>query len=159
MDIGRGAADPVEQQRGRRLDEAETALGHFAWLDAKIGEIVHGEAKSPLGQRRQALVLDRPHGADRALGELEHQRRRDRAVGLDEFEQLREDRLGQRRRGEIAEHADFSALERQAADDLDASQHHQVVELRHQRAGFRVGEEISGGYEFAVAELSRDIAS
>ena len=98
MDIGRGAADPVEQQGRRRLDEAEAALVQFARLEAKIGEIVDGEAKSALGERRQALVLDRSHGAHRALGELEDQQGRDRAVGLGEFEQLREARVGQRRR-------------------------------------------------------------
>ena len=90
MNVGRGGTRTVEQQRRRHLDEAEAALVQFARIDAQIGEIVHGEAEAALGERGQALVLDRPHGADRALGELEHQRRRDRAVGLDEFEQVRQ---------------------------------------------------------------------
>ena len=30
MDVGRGGADPIEQQRRRRLDEAEAALVQFA---------------------------------------------------------------------------------------------------------------------------------
>ncbi len=62
--------------------------------------------KSAPGERRKAGVLGQSHGTNRVLGELEDQRRRDRAVGVDEFEQLREARVGQRRGGKIAEQAD-----------------------------------------------------
>jgi hypothetical protein len=65
-------------------------------FDPKIGEIVHGKSKSALGQRGKAFVLDRAHVADRVLGELEHQRWCERAVGLDKLEQLRKPGIGQR---------------------------------------------------------------
>ena len=84
-----------------------------------------------------------PICAQRRLGELEHQRRRDRAVRLQELDELRE-RLGvdQRRGRHIAEQADLAVLRQQAAHHLDAAEHHQVVDLRHQPAGFGVGQEI-----------------
>ena len=80
----------LSKQRRRRLDEAEAALVELARLDAQVGEIIHGEAEAAFGERGQALVLDRPHGAHRFLGEFEHQRRRDGAVGLGEFQKPRE---------------------------------------------------------------------
>ena len=61
----------------------------FLWgTVAKQGQI--------FGNRRKGFVLHRAHIADRVLSELEHQRRRERAVGLDEFEQLRKAAIGQR---------------------------------------------------------------
>ena len=65
-----------------------------------------------------------------------------RAVGLDEFEQLRKSGIGQRRRRKIAEQADVAVLEQQPPHHLHASQHRKAVELRQQRTGLGVGQEI-----------------
>ena len=103
-------------------------------------------------QRRQALVLDRAGAAQAALREFEHQRGRDGAVGVEEFEQLREHRgVGQRRARKIAEHADLAVLEQQPAHHLHAAEHHQIVDLRHQAAGFGLGDEV--GRQHHVAAL------
>ena len=95
-----GGAGAVEQQRGRHLDEAEAAVGEFARLDPQVGDVVEREAEAALGERREAL--DARSGPCRAIGalrEFEHQRRRDRAVGVEEIEELRENpAIGQRRR-------------------------------------------------------------
>ena len=66
-----------------------------------------------------------PMRANGALGELEHQRRRDRAIGVDQFEQLRKPGISQGRAGEIAEQADVAVLEQQPAHHLHATEHRQ----------------------------------
>ena len=70
MDVDALVAGAVEQQRRRRLDEAEAAVGELARLDAQIGQPVEREPEAELAERRQAFVLDRPHGADRGLREF-----------------------------------------------------------------------------------------
>jgi hypothetical protein len=52
---------------------AKAARGQFARLDPQVDEVIHGKTEAPLGQRREAFMLHRPHAADRILGELEHQ--------------------------------------------------------------------------------------
>jgi len=79
MDVVGGVIAAIEQQVRRHLDEAEAAGFKYARFDAQVDEVVQGESKTPLGQRRQAFVLDRSRGADRAVRELEHDRGCDRA--------------------------------------------------------------------------------
>ena len=68
--------------------------------------------------------------------------RRDGAIGVHEFENLRKAEIGQGRRRKIAEQADVAVLQQQPAHHLHAAQHREIVELRHQRAGFGISEEI-----------------
>ena len=78
-----------------------------------------------------------PAARKRALGEFEHERRRDRAIGVEEVEQLLEYRgVGQGRFREIAEQADLAVLEQQPPHHLHAAEHHQIVDLRHQAGAF-----------------------
>ncbi len=95
-------------------------------------------------------MLDRPHGAHRALREFEHQRRRDGAIGFHEFEKFRKPDIGQRRAGHIAEQTDVAVLQQKPPHHLHAAQRRKMVELRHQRAGFGIGQEIGGGDQIAV---------
>ena len=88
MDVALRRRGAVEQQRGRHLDEAEAALGELARLHAQVGHVVHREAEAEIGERGDAGLLDRPHLAHRALGELEHQIGREHAVRLEEVGDL-----------------------------------------------------------------------
>ena len=89
MDVGGGIVR-VEQQVARHLDEAEAARRKLARLDPQVLQVVEREPEAAVGQRGEPLVLDRAGGAQRALREFEHERRRDRAVGIEEIEQLLE---------------------------------------------------------------------
>ena len=77
------------------------------------------------------------------LRELEHDERRERAVGFEEIADLLEHRgVGQRRRRHVAEQPDLAVLGRQPPHHLHAAEHHQIVDRRHQPAVFRIAEEI-----------------
>ena len=82
----------IEQQRRRHLDEADAAVGEFARLDPQIGDVIDRETVTSLRQRREMLGLDRAEIAERRLLEFEHERRRQRPVGLEEIQALREGR-------------------------------------------------------------------
>ena len=91
----------------------------------------------------KTIVLDRPGRAQGALGELQHDRRRDGAVGLEELDQLLErGRVGQDRSREIAEQADIPVLDQQAAHDLHAAEDHEIVDPRHQAGALRRRDEV-----------------
>ena len=141
----------IEQQRGRNLDEAHAAIGQFARLDPQIGDVVDREAVAARCQRRQMLALDRPQIAERALLEFEHEGRRQRAVGFEEVEALREGfGIAERRRRDVAEHADVLVADHQPAQHLHAAEHHDVIDLAHQAGGFRGGDEIVGGQDLVL---------
>src|SRR5262249_49949972 len=59
MDVAGDAAEPVEQEIGLDLDEAEAAGRKLARLEAQVGHVVERETEAALGQRRKALVLNR----------------------------------------------------------------------------------------------------
>ena len=70
------------------------------------------------------------------LLEFQHQRRRQRPVGVHELQDLREQlRVVQRGRGDIAEQADVAVLELEPAHHLHAAEQQHVVDPRHQPAG------------------------
>ena len=48
-------------------------------------DVVHREAEAEVGERGDALLLDRPHPAHGVLRELEHQIGRERAIGFEEI--------------------------------------------------------------------------
>ncbi len=96
-------------------------------------------------------MLDRTHGAHRALREFEHQRRGDRAVGIHELEEL--GKIGgvrQRRSRDIAEQPDVPVLEQQPAHHLHAAEDHEVVDLRHQAGAFGLRNERSRVHHLAA---------
>ena len=66
-------------------------------------------------------MFDRPHGAHRALGEFEHQRRRDGAIGFHEFEKFRKSGIGEGRPGHVAEQTDIAVLQKKPPHHLDAA--------------------------------------
>ncbi len=86
------------------------------------------------------------------MGEFEHQGRRQRAVCVHELAELREKlRVGQGRRRDVAEHSNLAVFRQQPARHLDAAEQHEMVDLRHQAGRLRVGEEVDGRDDFAVA--------
>ncbi len=69
---GRGL--PLIEQQGRgHLDEADAAVGQFAWLDPQIGDVIDREAIAALRQSRQMFGLGRAEMAKRRLLEFEHE--------------------------------------------------------------------------------------
>ena len=150
MDIGLRITRDVEQQLGRHFEETERAAGQFLRLHAQVGDMVHGEAEAPFGQRRQAFMFERSEIAISGLREFEHQRVAERAIGFHEIEQLLEaGRVGQRRGADIAEYPDVAALHLQAARDLHAAEHQLIVDLRHQADGFGIFDEVAGRNDVA----------
>ena len=135
----------IEQEVAGNLDVAEAARREIARLDPQVLQVVEREPEAAVGQRGQRLVLDRAGGAQRALRELEHERRRDRAIGVEEIEQLLEHRaVGEGRFREIAEQADIAVLEQQPPHHLHAAEHDEIVDLRHQAGALRQRDEIGG---------------
>ena len=133
----------AQQQRRRHLDVADAALAEIARLHAQIGHLVHAEPEAELAQRREAFGFQRPHGAQRALPHFQHERRGERAVGVHELQDFRKQlRIVQRGCGDVAEQADLAVLELQAAHHLHAAEQQQLVDPRHQPAGFGRFEEI-----------------
>ena len=59
MSVARGRA-AIEQEARRNLDETEAAVGELARFDAQVRYVVERETEAALGERREALVLDRP---------------------------------------------------------------------------------------------------
>ena len=92
VDVGRRGLPLIEQQRRRHLDEADAAVGEFARLDPQVGDVIDREAEAALRQGREMLGLGRAQIAERRLLEFEHEGRRQRAVGFEEIEALREGR-------------------------------------------------------------------
>ena len=126
----------IEQQRRRHLDEADAAVGEFPRLDPQIRDMIDREAVAALRQRGEMLGLGRAELAECRLLEFQHEGRRQRAVGLEEIEALREiGRVAERRRGDVAEHADFLVAHHQAAQHLHTAQHHHVIDAPDQPAG------------------------
>ncbi len=108
--------------------------------------MVDRETVTALRQRRQMLGLGRAEIAERRLLEFEHEGRRQRAIGLEEIQALREiGGMAQRRGGHVAEHADILVAHHQPAQHLDTAQHHHVVDAPNQAAGFGHTDEIVGG--------------
>src|SRR6185295_732386 len=103
MDVAMRRGRTAEQQRGGNLDEAESALGKLARLDAQVGDVTYRETEAEIGERREAFLLDRSHGAHRAWRELENEMGRHHAVGLKEIRDLLEHRaVDQRGAGDVA---------------------------------------------------------
>ncbi len=88
MDIGGRALRGVEQQRRRHLDEADAAISELARFEAEVSDMIDREPVAALRQRREVLALDWAEIAEGGLLELEHEGRRQRAVGLEEVETL-----------------------------------------------------------------------
>ena len=109
---GGEGASAVEQQISFQLDVTEAAGGQLARLKTQRRHLVHGEAEAALEQCRQPFGFTRLHGAYRALRELKHERRGNRAVGSQELEQLGKSRgVGQCLARQVAEQSDFAILE------------------------------------------------
>ena len=136
----------IEQQRRRHLDEADAAVGQFARLDPQVGDMIDREAVAALRQGREMFGLGRAQLAERRLLEFEHERGRQRAIGFEEIQALREGGgIAERRRGDVAEHPDVLVAHHQPAQHLHASQHHHVIDPPDQPGGFRDRDEIVGG--------------
>src|SRR3954468_24072580 len=119
MDIGCRGLPGIEQQRRRHLDEADAAVGQFPRFEPEIRDMVDREAVAALRQRRQVLGLGRPDIAERRLLEFEYEGGRQRAIGPEEIEALRETgRVAERRRRHVAEYADLLVAHHQAAQYL-----------------------------------------
>ena len=144
VDVG-GAVLGIDQQVAGDLDVAEAARREVARLDPQVLQVVEREPEAAVGQRGQQLVLHRAGGAQSALGELEHDRRRDRAIGVEEVEELLKHRaVGEGRFREIAEQADIAVLEQQPPHHLHAAEDDEIVDLRHQSGALRQRDEIGG---------------
>src|ERR1700760_3661561 len=75
---------------------------------SQIGDMVDRETVAALGQTRQMLGLGLAETAESRLLELQHEGGRERAVGLEEIQALREGRaVGERGGRDISEHADL----------------------------------------------------
>src|SRR6185437_9447569 len=108
MDVRSRGLPLVEQQRRRQLDVADAPVGQFARLDPQIGDVVDREAEAALGEGGQMFDLDRPELAEGRLLEFEHERWRQRPIGVEEVEALRKaGGIAKRRRGDVAEYADL----------------------------------------------------
>src|ERR1700683_3151377 len=55
ISIGLGEAIAAEQERRRRLDEAEATSAHFAPVELQIDDVVHGEAEAAVGKDGKTL--------------------------------------------------------------------------------------------------------
>ena len=90
--------------------------------------------------------LSRAEIAERRLLEFEHERRRQRPIGFEEIEALRErGRIAKRRRGDIAEYSDVLVAHHQPAQHLHAFQHHGVIDPPDQPGSLRDRNEVVGG--------------
>ena len=83
-------------------------------------------------------MLDRAQWRDTALCvNSKISERGDGAVGVDELEELRERAASVSVRRQILQNsADVAVLEQQPAHHLHAAEHRQIVDARHQAAGF-----------------------
>ena len=146
VNVGCRGLPLIEQQRSRHLDIADAAVGQFARLDPEIGDVVDREPEAALGQGREMFDFDRTQLAECRLLEFEHERGRQRPIGVKEIEALCEGgRIAERRRGDVAENSDLLVAHHQPAQHLDATQHHHVIDPADQPAGFGDADEIVGG--------------
>ena len=151
VNVGSRALPLIEQQRGRHLDEADAAVGEFPRLDPQIGDVIDREAEAALRQRREMFGLGGPKIAERRLLEFEHEGGRQRPVGFEKIQALREGGgIAERRRGDVAEHADVLVAHHQPAQHLHAFQHHHVIDPPDQPGGFRDRDEIVGGEKLVL---------
>ena len=146
MDVRGRTLLGIEQQCRRHLDEPDATVGEVARLDPQVGDVIDREAVPALRQRGEILDFGRAEVTERRLLEFEHEGRRQRPIGLEEVEALREiDGIAERRRRDVAEHADVLVAHHQSPQHLDTTQHHHVIDLADQPAGFGGGDEIVGG--------------
>ena len=113
--------------------------------------MIDREAVAALRQRGEMFDLGRPEIAECRLLELQHKRRRQRPVGLEEVEALRKRAgIAEGRRRDIAEYADILVAHHQPPQHLHASQHHHVVDPPDQPGVLGGADEILGSEDLVL---------